>query len=689
MTTALPDLVVELLLRRPGTLLEDGGVVRDVWLRFARSKKNEPIEVLLSPAPGVGSVELGAELYGALKNFRKANPKDRKPGSQQGVAPLDSYVVASLTLNELIRVVLPLTKWWRDRKLDLLTQPALQETVRTVLGERVKSFLTEKDIDSAYSEAQIEAVAKYAVDHDLGATDRVQLRTGLGEAGAVLALIAVLLATQSGQVKTPKTWQSTAAAARPPGERAVWQWLSDNSGTFLATLNDEIRARDFAVMQVVRRNVFDAAGIKPEGDASTKSMAPPALVTRVFENRRVGSANRPGATVKADAATQLFNISCKDITWAIIDSGIDSSHPAFLAPATPPGRRIRGTYDFTAIERIRAVNNEDDDFANETIRQLSIRQGGLSCSVEEAKRLLADIGQRMIVKQNPPWEVIEPLIRIDPSQPAAPGDGAKFDTKHGTHVAGILGGNWHENGTPVMQGICPDINLYDLRVVTSGGGSRDGIEGTESAVMAALDFVQFLNRRGTQRGWVVHGVNVSLQIPFEPGRYGCGATPVCDACDQISGTGVVVVAAAGNLGWRPREAKFGDYVHSSITDPGNARTVITVGATHATNPHTYGISYFSSRGPTGDGRSKPDVVAPGEKIPGPVPYNGREEMDGTSMAAPIVSGVAAMLLSRYPELIGHPDQVKDIICRTATDLGRERYFQGHGLVDALRALQSV
>src|SRR3712207_9368856 len=52
----------------------------------------------------------------------------------------------------------------------------------------------------------------------------------------------------------------------------------------------------------------------------------------------------------------------------------------------------------------------------------------------------------------------------------------------------------------------------------------------------------------------------------------------------------------------------------TINDPGNAALAITVGATHRDMPHTYGVSYFSSKGPTGDGRLKPDLVAPGERI---------------------------------------------------------------------------
>ena len=124
---------------------------------------------------------------------------------------------------------------------------------------------------------------------------------------------------------------------------------------------------------------------------------------------------------------------------------------------------------------------------------------------------------------------------------------------------------------------------------------------------------------------------------------------------------------------------------------GNADGVITVGATHRFRPHTYGVSFFSSRGPTGDGRLKPDLVAPGERIESSFPLVNGEwgELDGTSMAAPHVSGAAAMLMARYDELIGEPRRIKDILCQSATDLGRERSFQGHGMLDVLRAFQSI
>jgi subtilisin family serine protease len=126
---------------------------------------------------------------------------------------------------------------------------------------------------------------------------------------------------------------------------------------------------------------------------------------------------------------------------------------------------------------------------------------------------------------------------------------------------------------------------------------------------------------------------------------------------------------------------------------------MTVGSTSC-DPHLTGVSYFSSKGPTGDGRMKPDLVAPGERVisaaagsllqrAADVPGATYVENSGTSMAAPHVSGAAAGFLSVHREFIGRPDDVKQVLTSSATDLGRARNFQGAGAIDAMRAIQSI
>jgi hypothetical protein len=230
--------------------------------------------------------------------------------------------------------------------------------------------------------------------------------------------------------------------------------------------------------------------------------------------------------------------------------------------------------------------------------------------------------------------------------------------------------------------MCPTIRLYDMRVLDGDG------EGEEFAIVLALQAIRHINEQAGRLA--IAGVNLSLSVPHDVATYSCGWTPVCVECERLVRSGVVIVTAAGNTGFTGGVRTLGsDYQAVSITDPGNADSVITVGSTHRTDPHRHGVSYFSSRGPTADGRLKPDLLAPGEDVDGPVPGAAVSAMHGTSQAAAHGSGAAAILMARHRELLGRPERVKQVLCDTATDLGRERAFQGHGIVDVLRAMQAV
>jgi len=250
-----------------------------------------------------------------------------------------------------------------------------------------------------------------------------------------------------------------------------------------------------------------------------------------------------------------------------------------------------------------------------------------------------------------------------------------------------------------LHGVAPHCTLVSLKVLDKDGAGR------VSDIMRALVYVRE-DLNDDPKMLRVHGVNLSVGYDFDAQMFACGQSPLCVEVDRLVKSGVVVVTAAGNTGYgsvnaSEREAKVG--LSNTINDPGNASLAITVGSTHRDSPHTFGVSFFSSKGPTGDGRLKPDLVAPGERITScaakakreklgiDVPANVAAYVDdsGTSMAAPHVSGAIAAFLSIRREFIQRPEEVKRIFLESATSLGRERYFQGHGLVDLMRAIQSV
>lgn len=369
-------------------------------------------------------------------------------------------------------------------------------------------------------------------------------------------------------------------------------------------------------------------------------------------------------TVKADAAVRSFAAYGRDIVWAVIDSGVNQDHAHFASSQTLTHSSIVELHrDFTGIEGSRATV---DQYGHGT-HVAGIIAGGMTFS------------------QKTPYAIYQRVYQTDPDNP----DGRPFtsiqkrETRDGDAISGVA----------------PLCRIVSLKVLDENG------KGKSSNVIRALNYIRE-NVNGDPKISRIHGINLSLGYEFDAEMFACGQSPLCVEVDRLVNSGVVVVASAGNTGYgrvNSTERLAGVGLSNTINDPGNAALAITVGSTHRDSPHTYGVSYFSSKGPTGDGRLKPDLVAPGERITscaagkclqsanGPVPEenNGYIDDSGTSMAAPHVSGAIAAFLSIRREFIQKPIRVKEIFMSTATCLGRERYFQGSGLVDLMRAIQSI
>jgi subtilisin family serine protease len=402
--------------------------------------------------------------------------------------------------------------------------------------------------------------------------------------------------------------------------------------------------------------------------------------------------DRSVATVKADAAYKAFSANGSGITWAVVDSGIDGTHPHFGSPDDADKSVL---YHADVVELHRDFSNGADIDA-----QPKPARGRLHPA------LVDEFGHGTHVAG-----IIAGALPVE-SRQVRPGERrrrrgptyAVYEQVFESNTDGSPRPRRRPRERPVpepssLRGVAPGCLLVSLKVMDGMGNCR------VSDVMRALAYVrEQLN--SAPKLLRVHGVNISIGYDFDAQMFACGQSPLCVEVDRLVRSGVVVVVAAGNTGYgevaaRARVAQVG--LSNTINDPGNSELAITVGATHRDSPHTYGVSFFSSKGPTGDGRLKPDVVAPGERItscasagkcrelsidapPGAATY---VDDSGTSLAAPHVSGAIAAFLSVRREFIQRPEDVKRLFLASATSLGRERYFEGNGLVDLMRAIQSV
>jgi len=229
---------------------------------------------------------------------------------------------------------------------------------------------------------------------------------------------------------------------------------------------------------------------------------------------------------------------------------------------------------------------------------------------------------------------------------------------HGTHVAGIIGGNGNKSSGAHI-GIAPRVKLVNVRV-----NDRQGA-GTTADVIAGL---QWINDNRVQ--YNIKVVNISLNSRVQESYH---QSALNAAVEILWFNGITVVVSAGNNG-----------ADGKIYPPANDPFVISVGATNDKGTANRGddvIASFSARGATEDGFTKPELVAPGVDIvslncPSCIMnlansskvmsgFTGAEhyfKASGTSMSAAVVSGAAALLLQSDPTLT--PDQVKARLMET-------------------------
>ena len=261
------------------------------------------------------------------------------------------------------------------------------------------------------------------------------------------------------------------------------------------------------------------------------------------------------------------------------------------------------------------------------------------------------------------------LAGVVASQQDFTGEGTGDLVGHGTHCAGVIAS---QDGN--RRGIAPGVRIWDIKMI-DGSGFSDPAWATaaiQAAVAAGVDIAS--------NSWGWSHANGAWVDPD-------GTCVLCTAADNAVEAGVVFVVAAGN-----EDNDTCSTYDTHIRCPGMARSdEITVGASDDND----NMAGFSSIGPTPDGRTKPDVTAPGVEIASarasgtsmgsPIDANWTNA-DGTSMACPHVSGVAALMLEKNNGLT--PANVKSILMATAVNIGATPNEMGAGRVDALAAVNA-
>lgn len=235
------------------------------------------------------------------------------------------------------------------------------------------------------------------------------------------------------------------------------------------------------------------------------------------------------------------------------------------------------------------------------------------------------------------------------------------DNGHGTHVAGILAGNGGMSANGKYCGIAPKTNLVVIKVLDKNGN------GNTTNVVEGVDWLLKNKER-----YKIRLLNISVGMLKNAG--GKEKQELLDAVERVWDAGIMVVTAAGNNG--PRE--------NTVTVPGISRKVLTVGSMDDRSDETgtyVGRDGYSGAGPTDCCIMKPEILAPGTNVMSCC-MDGKTyiKKSGTSMAAPVVTGVLALAFEHRPNL--SPGEMKLRLYESAYPRGAYFHKKAWGMIHA-------
>ncbi|MDP2666345.1 MAG: DUF2341 domain-containing protein [Candidatus Diapherotrites archaeon] len=367
----------------------------------------------------------------------------------------------------------------------------------------------------------------------------------------------------------------------------------------------------------------------------------------------------PGVQMRVNIITLPSSVSSVETQIGLLGGVVEKTHPrAKIITATLSGDRIlelAHSPEVVSIWPDRLFKVNLDSSVDQINAPVMWAEGYTGLGIEVA---VLDTG---IAGQHP--MLVNKVVRTINLTNDPNGDAAG----HGTHVAGIIAGK--RNGLNTYDGVAPDAFLWDVKVLGDTG------IGYESDILAGIEFALDPDSNPT----TLDGADI-LNLSFG-GPYTSPNSPLLVKIQEAIDLGVMVVVSAGNCGSGCPSAECQGFI--GVTSPGDAPHAITVGAVDSQSQW----ACFSSGAIIGN-EIKPDLVAPGVDISSSSSFGGLISLSGTSMAAPHVSGIVALLLQSNPSLT--PAEVKSVLENSAIDGGDPgkdvRY--GSGLLDASQLLPS-